>query len=180
MKTFKTETLRKPSPALLLALLGAITLAASGCKHAPPPPPPRIQTVRVSVTAAPDVNPDPSGRPSPVVIRIYRLRGADEFNGAGMDRLYTKDREVLAANLVARDEFPLHPGDSRDTQLDLAADVQGIGVMAEIRDYHSVPWRVYMAVPAPPKKKGPHVLVLNVQVSRSGVVLADSSGLKDK
>lgn len=179
MKTLETETLKKLPATVLLTVLGAI-LTASGCKHAPPPPPQRIQTARVSVTAAADVNPDPTGRPSPVVVRIYRLRGADEFNGAGMDRLYTKDREVLAANLVAKDEFPLHPGDSRDTQLDLAADVQVIGVMAEIRDYRSVPWRVYMAVPPPPKKKGPRVLVLTVQVSRSGVVLADSSGLKDK
>jgi type VI secretion system protein VasD len=171
----------KKTNSVLRVLLGSVVLGLGGCKHAPPAPPPRIPLMgHVIITAAADVNPDPTGRASPVVIRIYRLRNGDAFNGAGMEPLYFKDRDLLAADLVARDQCELFPGQSCDLQWELSAEVHVIGVMAALRDYTSVPWRIFMTVPPSSPKKGPHVLTLTAQASRAGLVLDDSSGLKDK
>jgi type VI secretion system protein VasD len=172
--------LRKTNSGFMAVLAGAMLVVAA-CKHAPPAPPPRIPLMaHVTITASADVNPDPTGRASPVVIRIYRLRSGDAFNGAGMEPLYFKDREVLAADLAERDQCQLFPGQSCDLQWELSAEVHVIGVMAALRDYTSVPWRIFMTVPPSSPKKGPHVLALTAQVSRAGLVLNASSGLKDK
>jgi type VI secretion system protein VasD len=162
-----------------LILLGGVLLAMSGCKHAPPAPPPRVPLFgHVTITANGDANPDPTGRASPVVIRIYRLRNGDAFNGAGMETLYFKDREVLAPDLIARDEWELRPGETRDIRWELPADAQVLGIMAALRDFGSVPWRLVVAVPPSPAK-GPHVLAVTAQISAAGLQL-QSSGLKDK
>jgi type VI secretion system protein VasD len=178
MKKNEIGTRQKSTRGPLPWLLASLALAVSGCKHAPPPPKIPL-AARITISAAADANPDPTGRASPVVIRIYRLRSGDAFNGASMEPLYFKDREVLAADLVARDEWELRPGESRDVQWDLTADVHVIGVMAALRDYHSVPWRISVTVPSAGQSKGAHVLVIAAQVSSAGLVLG-SSAVKDK
>jgi len=71
----------------LLLLLGATALAPLGACHkkppppppAPPPPPPPT-LVSMAVKAAPDVNPDLSGAPQPVRVRVFQLTSPDRLN----------------------------------------------------------------------------------------------------
>src|SRR3546814_5877148 len=73
-----------------LAAVAALFLVA-GCAAAPEKP----TIVVLSLTAAPDVNPDASGRPSPVVVRIYQLASPTAFAAADFFQPYQQEAAVL-------------------------------------------------------------------------------------
>ena len=84
-------------------MLAALALAA--CSSAPKP-----GSVSGSISAAADLNPSVSQRPSPLQLRIYELRTAAAFNQADFVALYQSDTATLGADLVAREELMLQPG----------------------------------------------------------------------
>ena len=58
-------------------------------------------------------DPDLRGRPSPVVARVYEIRGLGTFNSAEFFSLVKKEAEALGASLIGREEYDLPPrGDS--------------------------------------------------------------------
>jgi len=99
------------------------------------------------IVAAADVNPDSSGRPSPVVVRLYQLRGDAEFNGADFFALYDNERETLGPNLIMRDERTLLPGQQVQLKLALSPEARFIGAIAAFRDLQSSRWRAIIGVP---------------------------------
>ncbi len=132
---------------LAMALAGAV-----GCASKPPPPKPPTKTV-ITVTAQPDVNPDASGRPSPVVIRLYRLNSDVAFRGSDFFALFDDDKKVLAAELLAREEYELAPGESKTEELVLPPEVRFIAVLAAFRDIRNSTWRAIVPAPAGPAPK---------------------------
>lgn len=125
----------------LLALAGTLLAA---CSSAPKPPPPTI--VSASFVAAPDLNPDSSGRPSPLVVRVYELKALSAFNDADFFSLWDGDQKVLAADLNAREEMVLRPGDSNAMTRNTKAETRFIGVVAGYRDLERAAWRASVAV----------------------------------
>ena len=123
-----------------LALAGFV-----GCASPPPPPPPPT-ILQVEINALPNVNPDARGRPSPVVLRFYELKTLAAFTSADFFALVDKDKETLGAELVARDEFQLMPGDQRRFERKVQADTRYVGVTAAFRDLERAQWRATMAV----------------------------------
>jgi type VI secretion system protein VasD len=123
-----------------LCLLALLALAA--CAGGPPKP---VKTP-VTVIAQKDVNPDPSGRPSPVVVRFYQLRSDVSFSAAEFFPLFDDDKKVLNADLAARDEFELAPGEQKSVELMLAADVRFVGAIAAFRDIRNTTWRALVPV----------------------------------
>jgi type VI secretion system protein VasD len=138
---------RLVSTVLLTVLVGIAGLP--GCASKAPPKP--VKTV-ITVTADPVVNPDSAGRSSPVVVRLYRLNSDVSFMGAEFFPLFDDDKKVLAADLVARDEYELVPGESKTLELVLPPEVRFIGAIAAFRDIRNSTWRAIVAVPPPPKK----------------------------
>jgi len=128
--------------ALPLAFL-AVLVALSSCASEPPKPVP----ARVRLVASADVNPDASGRPSPVVVRIFQLREDGEFVSADFFPLYENEKEVLGGSLVSRQEYVLQPGETRDIELPLAAGARYLGAIAAFRDIRSAKWRVVSSAP---------------------------------
>lgn len=138
-------------PALVRPLRGAAALlalcVAAGCAKppAPPPPPPPTEIVGV-VQAAPGLNPSVRGRASPLVLRIYELRSANAFSAADFVSLYQRDQAELGADLVARDEFVLAPGERREFLRRAAPETRYLGVLAAYRDLERARWRAVAAV----------------------------------
>ena len=128
---------------LILLVAGAVLLSA--CAAKPPKPAPAHAELIVSG----DVNPDASGRASPVVVRVYQLRNDGEFNGADFFGVYEKEKETLGASLVSREEYVLAPGESRKLELPLSAETRFIAVVAAFRDIRTARWR---AISRPPEK----------------------------
>lgn len=126
-----------------LSLSAALLLALAGCAGGPPKP---VKThIAVAATAA--TNPDPKGRPSPVVVRVYQLKSDASFNGAEFFALFDDDKKVLGADLAGRDEFELAPGESRSLDLSIPGDVRFIGAIAAFRDIRNSVWRGLTPLP---------------------------------
>lgn len=123
-----------------------VALSLSGCA----PSPPKDTKLAGSLVAAADVNPDPEGRPSPVVLRIYQLQSAVKFNNADFFALYDDAAAVLGADLIAFDEFTMRPGQTMDYQAQFKPTAKFVGVLAAFRDINSAQWRADLALPKKP------------------------------
>ncbi len=123
-----------------LLACGALLLCACASK---PPKPAETQAV---IAASADVNPDSEGRASPVVVRIYQLRGDAEFNGADFFALYEMEQQTLGASLILRDERTLFPGQQVQLSLALSPDARFLGVAAAYRDIRASRWRAVVGV----------------------------------
>ena len=93
------------------------------------------------LTATADVNPDVGGRPSPIVVRVFQLRGDAEFAKADFFALYGHETETLGSSLVGVEEFVLRPGEKRDARLVMAADTRYVAAIAAFRDINTTQWR---------------------------------------
>jgi type VI secretion system protein VasD len=140
---------RTPRRALCAAIASAALLAAcrSAPPPAPPPPPPKPIDVAISIVAAPDLNPNRNGRPSPVFLRVYQLRNASKFLNADFDDLSMRADATLAATLIGRDERMVEPATTTDLALKIDPETQLLGVIAEYSDLANSQWRG--ASPAP-------------------------------
>ena len=113
---------------------------------APPPPP-----VTLELTANADVNPDASGRPSPIVVRIFQLGGDTAFMAAEFLALYDEEQKTLGSDLIGKSqEFTVRPGETLPVPVQVAVEARFLGAMAGYRDYRHATWR--LVVPAPIKR----------------------------
>jgi type VI secretion system protein VasD len=132
--------------------LGFTTVLTSGCgmfgSKAPPPPPPPPPPAQIdgSISATATVNPSVSQRPSPVLLRVYELKNANTFSSADFIALYQRDQAELGADVVARDEMMLNPGESKPLTRTLSNDTHFIAVFAAFRDIERAQWRSVLAV----------------------------------
>ena len=153
----------------------AIALIAAACAKAPPPPeptPPPAMTIKaagdakvkapMTISAAADTNPDSSGRPSPVVVRVYQLKTDAAFTAAEFFPLFDDEQKVLGAELISRDEYMLAPAESRTIDVALSAETRYVGAIAAFRDIRNAQWRGLVVTP----RKG-----LTVSVERARVVV---------
>lgn len=124
------------------ALLG-FAAALSGCSSAPAKP----AEAKARIAATAEVNPNTSGRPSPIHVRIFQLKEEGAFLDADFWALVDKETETLGASLVQRQEFDLTPGETREFPLKIAPDARVLGVMAEYADYRNAQWRVVAQAP---------------------------------
>ncbi len=131
-----------------LAALGMLLLAA--CTSTPKPAPP--VTLHVRLTASDDINPDTTGRASPVVVRVFQLHDAANFGNADFFALYDHEKESLGADLVGSAEYVLRPGETRDIELQPDPNVKALGFLAAFRDLAVSQWRASWALPPAAKK----------------------------
>lgn len=125
------------------AVLAGVVCAAllAGCSSAPKP-----TTVTATISTAADVNPDARKRPSPLVVRIYELGGAAQFEAADFLSLYERDRETLGGDLIAKEEWVMRPGEKREWKKTLSPQAKFVGVVAGYRDLERARWRAVVGV----------------------------------
>jgi type VI secretion system protein VasD len=153
--THAAATARRDGMPLGAALLAAAALAVcvglAACKsprHPPPPaPPPPPIVARVTIVVAADVNPNGSGRPSPVFLRLYQLRDAAKFQNGEFDEVTQRSDQTLAASLLGRDEHMVEPGTTTTLTLAIAPETRLLGVVAEYRDLANSQWRAQSPAP---------------------------------
>lgn len=149
----------------------AMVAALAGCASGPPKP----TKARMTVIAQADVNPDASGRPSPVVVRVYQLQQDAKFANADFFALFDDEQQLLGGDLLARDEIALAPGERKEVQVEVKGDAKFLGAVAAFRDIRNSQWRAVQ--PAPKKglmdvfkKDGVQVNVARAKVS---VIISD-------
>lgn len=148
---------------VVVALAGLLLLSACG-GAAPPPPPP---VVELTLSAAANVNPDPSGRPAPVLVRIYQLASANKFELADFYQLSNNEAATLGGDLLGRDELILSPGQSRHLTLNMKHDATRLGIAVAFRQIDRAKWRADAAfAPSGPTHITATIAGLNLTLER--------------
>lgn len=124
----------------LLVTVG-VALAVAACAGAPKP-----AQVAGTIEASAQINPSATKRPSPLLLRVYELKSDAAFNSADFMALYQRDKAELGADLLAKEEFMLAPGESKTFAKALAPDTRFLGVVAAYRDVEHARWRSIVAV----------------------------------
>jgi type VI secretion system protein VasD len=133
-----------------------ILLWVTGCASTPKP-----AVIQVLLDVQPNVNPDSRGRSSPIVMRLYEIKSLAAFNTADFFSIFDRDKETLGAELLAREEFQLRPGEKRQFNRQLQLDTRYVGVIAAFRDLERSQWRAVL--PVAPKKKAELLIQLDAK-----------------
>lgn len=142
----------------------------------PPASPPPPQLVDVALEAAAGLNPDTSGRPSPVAVRLYQLKSAGKFANADFFALFDHDAASLGADLLAREDLDIAPAASRTVVLERAKDARQFAVLAAYRDVDSARWRAVVDVwPANVKRFEVRLDALGIAVTPAAAAAAPAS-----
>ncbi len=133
--------MRKSVHALQLTILCIATLVVlSGCSQ----PVKKLFPTKIeaNIVTSDDVNPDQSGRPSPIVLRIYELKSIIAFNAVDdFFRLWDDEAAILGGDLISRDEFELMPGEVREFSRKPSEDARFLGIIAAYRGIDQSNWR---------------------------------------
>ena len=154
-------------------LLVCVSMTVACGKGGPPPqlaPPtvtvvtPQVVQVKAMITveAAPDVNPNSAGRPSPVVVRIYQLRADTLFRAADFGKLYSEDQTILGQDLVRRDDYTLMPREQRALEVELPDQARVVCALAAFQSISTAEWFACGNLPAN---------IVTVAVERARVVV---------
>lgn len=105
-----------------------------------------VRTLHLDLKARAELNTDDDGRSSPVVIRIYQLKDADNFNAASYQELVDNDSEILQESLIESKEVVLKPDTSIsiDTPFDKKADVVGVIALFKEPNLKDNSWRILL------------------------------------
>jgi len=134
-------------------LLGILAVLATRCSS---PPPPAVLTLNVIGGA--DQNPDPSGKPTPVVVRLFELNGTAKFERSDVFALTEREQQTLGSESQGSEEFVLRPGETRMVTRELKKGVQFLGIAVLFRDIDQSHWRAVSQVAA----SGPSKLTLKI------------------
>jgi len=128
---------------------GGGALEALGLRK--PPPVPEAQqpplTVALHLDAAPRLNVDARGQPLALLVRVYKLRQRNTFEGAPYAVFLSPqaERELLGADLVEVRELTLVPGQRLDLSEKIARDTPWLGVVALFHAPAAQGWRASFA-----------------------------------
>ncbi|MGE0386320.1 MAG: type VI secretion system lipoprotein TssJ [Gammaproteobacteria bacterium] len=139
------------------AIVLAVTALASQAR-------PRPTVLDMTITAAPDVNPDNGGAPSPVMVRYFELRSPGPFMSADFFALFEGASTVLASVLMNSAEVQLQPGESRSVRLELNGETRYVAVMVAFQAIDQAQWRAGFDV-VPNKINMKRILVSGTNVS---------------
>lgn len=132
------------------------------------------------VLAGKAVNADEQGRASPVLVRIYELKRGDALMAADYFSLESDDKAHLGENVLARDEFILRPGETRDIQRKSHPEATAIGVFAGFRSLEKATWRQVHELPPAPDAAWYRALSpssevhLNIELDRQSVSITQA------
>ena len=131
----------------MVALAG---LGRAGCADVPIPligkPKPDPTLIEAKAVTSLQVNPDARKRPSPVMVRIYELKARTQFDAADFISLFERDKDLLGSELVARDEFVMRPGETKEINRAPQADTKFIAVLVGFRDLEKARSRAVAAL----------------------------------
>jgi type VI secretion system protein VasD len=92
-----------------------------------------VKTLNVDLSADATLNPDDTGHPAPVVVRIYQLRDRKAFDSVSHADLAKGDRTLLAKDLNAELPAVLNPGASASLSQPMQPGTQYVAIAALYR-----------------------------------------------
>ena len=117
-------------------LVGVSFAGFTGCSSVPDPTP-----VEVMLNADAGINLNENDEPSPIVVRVYELKGVKAFNNASYFDFIDDDAKTLGADFVASQEYELTPGQQKEYTREISSEATHLGVVAGFRNILSAKWR---------------------------------------
>lgn len=141
MSKVHKRTLRPALLGLLLAVLnsGCSKDAMDGADSAQGP-----TTVILQLQAGDDLNPTTDGYSAPVRVRLLELRSAAAFSRTDYFSLVESAAASLGNELVAEDEWLVHPGQTRELKRTLNSDTRHLGLLVGYREIDRAQWRLVL------------------------------------
>lgn len=102
--------------------------------------------LEAKIVSSASLNPDPTGRASPVVVRFYELTDRNAFETADFFDLFDNEAATLGGDLVSRDEIQVEPGDRRKLERRLDDKTRYLGIIAAYRDLDNAEWRALVRI----------------------------------
>ena len=94
-----------------------------------------------------NINPNESGRPSPLFIRMYELKSNKMLKNAHFLDIFENDKEALGADLVVKYKLKLiQPGENRIDQFVLEPETKFIGLYAEFLNFKTAKYKLIIPV----------------------------------
>lgn len=113
----------------------SLMLALAACSGLPKQTP-----IDITIGADANINPGEAGEPSPVVVRVYELKGIKAFNNASFFD-FDDDTKLLGADLISSREYELTPGSEKKYDSKISSEAAYIGVVVSFRNIQSANWR---------------------------------------
>jgi type VI secretion system protein VasD len=140
-------------PLMCLYRIASVTslLFVAGCAGTPKPTVAAISQppmVKISFHAQPSVNPDLSGRASPVVVKFYELKSTAAFDAGDFFSIFDSEQKTLGAELLNSEVLQIRPGEILEFDRALNADTRYLAAVAAFRDLENSQWRATLAIPA--------------------------------
>lgn len=146
----------------IAALIAAVIAAC-----APPPeqkqPDPTV--AQVTLSAADDANPDPTGRASPAVVFVYALQPGAPFATGSYDALTGGELGDLAETMKRIARIVIVPGKSTKKIFELPPGTSDIGIAVGYRQIDTAKWRA--SAPVKPNE----VTLLKANVGANAVTV---------
>jgi type VI secretion system protein VasD len=145
------ETMRHLNPLpLTFAMLAAVVVTLSSCSTTNSKVGAMLNLdtdLELSFQVDSDINPNESGRPAPVFVRLYELKSPKLFNEVGFIDILERDQEVLGADFAAKRVLkPFSPGHNRVERMVLGPETKAVGLYAEFLRYKGARYKVLIPV----------------------------------
>jgi type VI secretion system protein VasD len=134
-----------PRQRMPLVVVVLFALGLAGCAPAPEPEEPDT-IVTVVFAAAPDLNPDVDGRPSPAVVRVFALTGEDAFRTASYFELRDDAEVALGDTFVSERDLLINPGVSVERRIVFPNEARVLGVMVDYQNIETAVWRAFISI----------------------------------
>jgi type VI secretion system protein VasD len=119
---------------------------------APPAPeakqeePKKITAIDAQIVVSKKVNPNIEGQPSPVVMRFFELKNLGKFESGDFYKLAQNHEAQLGSDLIASEQFHLHPGQTKIIKHEITKETAYIAVTVAYRDINKAVWRASLAM----------------------------------
>ena len=121
---------------LLLLVFGLLCLTACASKEIKGD---GVIDLTLEISVADNVNPDDSGRASPVFVQVFQLRNTSALKNSDYLEVYRGPGAALGPDLINATEIgPLFPGSQRTEKLRLSTSTAAVGIMGEFIKYNEM------------------------------------------
>ena len=101
----------------------------------------------VVITASPGINPDREKRATPVQVRLFELQNSTNFENTDFYTLFDKDEQALGADVLAKEQLTLQPGQSVRLARTAKPGARMLGVFVAFKNLEQSSWRAVTPLP---------------------------------
>ncbi len=127
---------------LALATSAALLLL-SGCAAKPP----KDIAFGADIVVSENLNPDASGRASPLMVAIYQLKSIEKFQNDDFFSVFDPRGAALGDDLLRREQMMLQPGANQTLEAQFDPETAYIGLVGAFSDLENAQWRDFVEIP---------------------------------